>query len=221
VVIGELLPLALVVTISPINIIAAILLLFTKRPLVNASSYLAGFIAGVTVMLTAFVAIAGAVDLSAGSGHATWGAALKSALGGCLLVAGVHKFRGRPRNDGDASLPKWMDGVVGYGVARSLGTGVVVGALNPKNIAVGLAAAITVASAGLSTGEQIGTIAVYVFIAVLGVAAPILVMLSLGDKAQEVLGGWRSWLERNNSTVMSVLYLVFGVVLIGQGIAGM
>jgi hypothetical protein len=221
VVIGELLPLALVVTISPINIIAAILLLFTKRPLVTASSYLAGFIAGVAVMLTAFVAIAGAVDLSAGSGHATWGAALKSALGGCLLVAGVYKFRGRPRTDGDASLPKWMDGVVGYGVGRSLGTGVVVGALNPKNIAVGLAAAITVASAGLSTAEQIGTIAVYVFIAVLGVAAPILVMLSLGDKAQEVLGGWRSWLERNNSTVMSVLYLVFGVVLIGQGIAGM
>ena len=29
-----------------------------------------------------------------------------------------------------------------------------------------------------------------------------------------------SWLRQNNATVMSVLFLVFGVVLIGQGIGG-
>jgi hypothetical protein len=45
-------------------------------------------------------------------------------------------------------------------------------------------------------------------------------MLSLGDRAHEVIEGWNAWLRQNNPTVMSVLFVVFGVVLIGQGIAG-
>jgi len=50
-VIGSILPLAIAVTISPIPIIAEILLLFTKKPVANAASYLAGFIVGVAGVL--------------------------------------------------------------------------------------------------------------------------------------------------------------------------
>ena len=45
-------------------------------------------------------------------------------------------------------------------------------------------------------------------------------MLVLGDRSAEVLDGWKIWLRHNNPTVMAVLFFVFGVVLIGQGIAG-
>ncbi len=45
-------------------------------------------------------------------------------------------------------------------------------------------------------------------------------MLVPGDRAPEVLEGWKIWLRQNNATVMSVLLVAFGVVLIGQGIAG-
>lgn len=89
-----------------------------------------------------------------------------------------------------------------------------------KTLVVGFAAAATIASANLSTGQQIGAIAIYVFVAVLGVAAPILVALLLGDRSHEVLEGWKAWLDQNNAAVMSVLFLIFGVVLIGQGIQG-
>jgi hypothetical protein len=40
----------------------------------------------------------------------------------------------------------------------------------------------------------------------------------LGDRSPRVLDGWKSWLAQNNATVMSVLFLIFGVVLVGQGI---
>jgi hypothetical protein len=50
-VIGEILPLAPAVTVSPINIIAGILLLFGPRPIPNASAYLAvGVGAAITVV---------------------------------------------------------------------------------------------------------------------------------------------------------------------------
>ena len=218
VVVGEILPLALVVTISPINVIPVILLLFTKRPMVNALCFLVGFIAGVATVLVAFVAIAEAVDLSPGSGRSTWGAILKLALGAYLLLAAVRKFRGRPRAGEQGAMPKWMDGIAGFGSGRSLGTGLALGSVNPKNVVVGLAAAATVASAALSRGQQIGAIAIYVVVAVLGVAAPILVTAFLGDRSPKVLDGWKVWLTQNNATVMSVLLLIFGAVLIGQGI---
>jgi hypothetical protein len=218
VVIGEILPLALVVAISPINVIPVILLLFTKRPLVNASCFFAGFLAGVAVVLVAFVAIAEAIDLSPGSGHSTWLAVLKVALGAYLLVAAFRKFRRRPRNGEEGAMPKWMDGIAAFSARRSVGAGLLLGSVNPKNVVVGLAASATIASEALSRGQQIGAIAVYVVVAVLGVAAPILVTAFLRDRSAKVLDGWNLWLAQNNATVMSVLFLIFGVVLIGQGI---
>jgi hypothetical protein len=218
VVVGEILPLALVVTISPINVIPVILLLFTKRALVNASCFLVGFIAGVAAVLVAFVVIAEVVDRSPGSGHSTWMAILKMALGAYLLVAAVRKFRSRPRDDEEGVMPKWMDGIAGFRPGRSLGAGLVLGSVNPKNVVVGLAAAATIASAAISRGQQIGAISIYVVVALLGVAAPIVVTAFLGDRSPKVLDGWKVWLAQNNATVMSVLFLIFGVVLIGQGI---
>ena len=218
VVVGEILPLALVVTLSPLNVIPVILLLFTKRPLSRALCFLVGFVVGVAGVLGAAVALADAIDLSPASGHSTWVGVLKLALGAYLVVAAVRKFRGRPRAGEVGAMPAWMDGIAGFGAGRSAGAGLALGAVNPKNLVVALAAAATIAAATLSGGQEIGAIAVYVFVAVLGVAAPIVVTLFLGDRSHEVLDGWRAWLGQNNATVMAVLFLIFGVVLIGQGI---
>ncbi len=219
VVIGEILPLALVVTISPLNIIPAILLLFTSKPLGNALSFLAGFVAGVAMTLVALIALGGAVNLSASDGHSHWAGWLKLILGIYLLFAAVKKFRGRPRSGEKGTLPKWMDGITGYTAPKSLAVGAVLGALNPKNLVVALASAAAISAGDLSVGQQAVAVSVYVVVAVLGVVAPIVVMIALGDRAHGVLEDWNVWLRQNNATVMSILFVVFGVVLIGQGIA--
>ena len=208
-VIGEILPLALVVTISPINIIAAILLLFSERPVVNASSYLVGFVAGVAAVLSAFIVIADALDLSAGSETSRGAAALMLVLGFGLLAAALGKFAHRPRAGAEPSMPKWMDGMAGYSSGRSLLLGGVVGALNPKNVVVGLAAALAIGSAGLSTTAQVGVSVVYVIVAVLGVAAPIAMMIVLGDRAHGILDGWKTSLSHRqfDGDVRALLHL--------------
>lgn len=217
-VVGEILPLALVVTISPINVIPVILLLFTKRPLVNAPCFLIGFVIGVSAVLVGCVALAEAVDLAPGSGHASWVGVLKLVLGAYLLVAAVRKFRGRPRAGEEGKMPPWMDGIAGFSPGRALGAGLALGSLNPKNVVVALAAAASIVSGGGARGEQAIAAAVYVVVAVLGVAAPIVVTVVLGDRSAEVLNGWKTWLGQNSATVMAVLFAVFSVVLIGQGI---
>jgi threonine/homoserine/homoserine lactone efflux protein len=218
-VLADLLPLALVVTVSPLNIIPAILLLFTVRPLTTASCFLVGFVIGVGAVLGALILLAGVLHLGHRADTATWVGLLKLALGIYLLMAAVRKFRGRPRAGEEGTMPAWMDGVAGYTPAKALGAGVVLGAVNPKNLVVGLAAAATIASAVLSPARQVAAAGVYVVVAVLGVAAPIVAMLVLGARAPAVLDRWKIWLGRHNAVIMSALFTVFGVVLVGQGIA--
>jgi threonine/homoserine/homoserine lactone efflux protein len=219
-VIGDLLPLALVVTISPINIVAPILLLFSERPVTNATVYLLGFVLGVAMMLSGLTALADAVGLSTGSERSQVTAALLLALGVFLIVVGVRKILSRPGPEDEPDQPSWMKGLGGLGAGRSFLVGASVGALNPKNIAVAFASAVIVATAELPIAQQVGAITVYTVIASIGVATPIVVAVALGDRSEMVLAAWRKWLERNNGTVMAVIYLFFGVILLGKGVAG-
>jgi Sap, sulfolipid-1-addressing protein len=218
-VLGALLPLAIAVTISPIPMIAEILLLFTKKPVANAGAYLAGFVVGVAVVLGILVVVANAINLSK-SGPSKGAATVQLILGILLLGSAVRRFRSRPKSGEIAPPPKGMESIAGFTPAKSLGVGTAIGAANPKNIAVSVAGAVAISSAGLSAGQTMVSIAVYVVIAALGAAAPLAVLVGLGDKAHGILEGWKTWLGQNNAAVMAVLFLVFAVVLIGKGIAG-
>ena len=215
-VIGDVLPFAVIVMVSPVNIVAAILLLFAKRPLLHASCYLGGFFVGLTTVVAGLTAVAGAINLDPGSGRSRGAAVLLLVLGVWLVIHAVRTFRGRPGPEDEASLPRWMDGIAGFSPGRSLTVGVAVGAGNPKNIAVALGAAVTVASAGLGAGQQVLVLAVYVVLGSLGVAAPIVATLVMGERAGGVLDGWKAWLTRNNAAMMAIIYLFLGVVLIGK-----
>jgi Sap, sulfolipid-1-addressing protein len=58
-------------------------------------------------------------------------------------------------------------------------------------------------------------------IASLTVLIPVIAYLALGDRAARVLEELKAWLSQNNTAVMAVLLLVFGVVLLGKGISGL
>jgi len=217
-VIGDVLPFAVVVMVSPVNIIAAILLLFSKRPRLNASCYLVGFVLGLTLVVGGLTVLANAIGLDPGSDRSRGASALLLALGATLIVVAVRKFRGKPDPDEPASLPGWMDGIAGFSARRSFAIGAAIGAGNPKNIAVALGTAVAVSLAGLIATQQVVVLVTYIFLASLGVAAPIVTMLVLGDRADAVLDGWKAWLTRNNATMMAVIYLFFGVFLIGKNL---
>lgn len=219
-VLGEVLPLALVVAVSPLNIIPSILLLFSARPRRTATAFLAGFLAGVGLVLGVLIVLVAVLDLKTGTTGSNWTTVIRGALGTYLIVAGVRKFRERPRGEDQAALPGWMDSLSSASPWRAMEVGTVLGAANPKNLVVAMAAAVVVSTAGLSGTQQIISCSVYVAVAAAGVAAPIVAVLLLGDRSGPVLEDWHQWLKENNTTVMAVLFFVFGVVLVGQAIAG-
>ena len=118
-------------------------------------------------------------------------------------------------------MPKWMSGIEEFNAARSFVIAFALSGLNPKNLILTMAAAMTVSQYNLSTAESLVPLAVFVVIASSTVGLAVLVYLLGGEKAEHVLTTWKVWLTHNNATVMAVLFLVFGAVVIGKGITGL
>ena len=80
-----------------------------------------------------------------------------------------------------------------------------------------IAAGVSIGSASLATSGAITSILVFTVIASSTVAIPVIGYLVAADRLRKPLANLKVWLEDNNTTVMSVLILVVGVVLIGKG----
>lgn len=62
---------------------------------------------------------------------------------------------------------------------------------------------------------------VFVAMASVGVAAPVVLYFALGERSRHLLDRMRVWFARNNSVIMAVLLLIIGVKLIGDAISGL
>lgn len=220
-VIGEILPLALGVAISPVPIIAVILMLFSKQAKRNSLAFLLGWILGLLVIATLVYVIASAADVSTSSGPSKAASILRILLGLLLFFAAFGQWRKRPKPGEEVAMPRWMASIASFNAGKSLGLAALLSGVNPKNLALTFSAAVSVAQGGLAIGSVILAFAIYILIASATVAAPVLIYLIMGDKADKTLNAWKAWLTENNGTVMFVLFLIFGMVLLGKGISGL
>jgi hypothetical protein len=105
--------------------------------------------------------------------------------------------------------------------AKSVGLGALLSGISPKNLALAIAAAVTIAQTELTVTESIITLVIFIVIASVSIAIPVVLYLTMGEKAVKTMNSWKAWLIANNATVMFVLFIVFGVVLLGKGIGGL
>ena len=219
-VIGDILPLAVGVAISVLPTIAVILMLGTPRGRVNGLMFLVGWLAGAAVVGTIALVVANAVGVSTGE-PSTAVYVIKIILGVLLLFGALKHWRARPKEGEEPAMPKWMQSIDKFTGPKSMGLGALLSGVNPKNLALTIAAAATIAQSGISIAQQAGALIIFVAIATIGVALPLVVYFAMGARAAEILNGWKTWLAVNNAAVMAVLFLVFAAVLIGNGIAGL
>ncbi|MCJ0906714.1 GAP family protein [Rhodococcus sp. ARC_M6] len=216
-VIGDLLPLAVGVAVSPIPIIAAILMLLSKRAGSTSIGFAVGWVLGIVVATVIFVLLSSSLQKSDDepSVVVSW---IKLVLGVLLLAFGVAQWRGR---GGEHATPKWMQAIDDMTAAKGFGLGFALAAINPKNLMMCIAAGISIGSAALPTGQVVVAIVIYAVIAASTVCVPVIGYLVAADRLRAPLAQLKVWLQGNNTTVMSVLILVIGVVLIGKGIGGL
>jgi Sap, sulfolipid-1-addressing protein len=215
-VIGEILPLAIGVAMSPIPIIAAILMLFSKRAGSTSTGFLTGWIVGIVVVTAIFTALAGTLQTGGEpSVAASW---IKIGLGALLLLVGIGQWRGR---GGKHDNPKWMAAIDDFTLVKALGLGILLSAVNPKNLIMAAGAGLAIGSAALGLGGDAAAVAVFTVIAASTVASPVLGYLVAAERMRGPLDSLKGWLQDNNATVMATLILVIGAVLVGKGVSGL
>ncbi|GAA4932120.1 threonine/homoserine/homoserine lactone efflux protein [Nonomuraea thailandensis] len=215
---GDILGLAAGVAVSPLPIVAIILVLATPQGRLNGPLFTLGWVAGLSALGGVMLAIGGAGGSSAHQQPATWVGVLKLILGILLVLVGIRQWRHRPAGASQAELPKWMAAIDRFSPVKVLGLGIALSAANLKNAPLTLAAAASIGSSGLATGQQIASLAIFVIIGSLGILAPLAVFLFLGDRARNVLGGWKDRAAQHNIAVMAALFFVLGLKLLGDGL---
>ncbi len=217
--ISEILTFAIGVAISPIPIIAVILMLFSQRAKVNGPAFLFGWVLALAVVSTVVYVVAhdgNVATNSTASDSVSWG---KIALGVLLLGFARRNWRTRPGPGDEPQMPPWLATIESVSPVKAFGLAVVLAAVNPKNLILTLGAAAGLAQVkGLTTSDAVVAIVVFVVIASLTIAGPVLYALVGGARARSSLDAAKVWLTAHNAAVLAVLFLVFGVDLIAKGL---
>jgi hypothetical protein len=218
--IGQILPLAIAAAISPIPIIGVVLMLVTPRARTNGPAFIVGWVAGLAAVGAVGLVGANAAGASNDGASSDGTNTFQIVLGALLLVFALRQWRKRPKPGVEPPMPKWMDAVDHFTPIKSAGMGIALSAVNPKNLLLAVSATTTIAGTDLAGVDQAIAYAVFAAIATIGVVAPVVMFFTMGDRAAAHLDDLKHWLAHNNAAIMAVLFLVIGVKILGQGIAG-
>lgn len=217
-VIGQVLPLALGVAISPIPIIAAILMLLSPRARVTSVGFLLGWLIGIVAAVTALTLLSSVLPTADPNASQPIQGVIQLVLGILLVLLAVSQWRKRPKLGAEPALPKWIKAIDTITFPVAFGLGFLLSALNPKNLMMAVSAGVDIGSASLAAGSIVIVIAVFTVIAASTVAVPVVGYLLAADRLRGPLTALRGWLAKENAVIMAVLLLVIGVSTIGKGI---
>jgi Sap, sulfolipid-1-addressing protein len=216
--IAEVLTFAVGVAISPVPIIAVILVLFSARARVNGPVFLLGWVVALGVVSGVAYLVSDAADAATDTSTAdaiSWG---KIAVGAFFLLLAARQWRGRPAPGAEPQMPKWMAGIDAFSPAKAFTLALLLAGVNPKNLLLSAGAGAALAQLGPTTTEAVVSWVVYVVLGSITIAGPVVYYFVGGDRAKVTLDSAKGWLAAHNAAVMTVLFLVFGVKLIADGL---
>lgn len=213
---GQLLPLAVGIAISPIPIIATILVLLSPQARRSGVAFMLGWLAGIVVAVVVFTLLSSVIPESDTSVPHPIKATIQLLAGLALLFMAVRQWRNRPQAGTEPTLPGWMGALDSMPTGKVFGLGFLLAAVNPKNLVLAIGAGVSLGSAALPLGSLVIVIVIFVVIAGSTVSVLVIANLVVSRQIQGILASLRVFLVGNNAIVMSVLLLLIGVVMMGK-----
>ncbi|MFF7457609.1 GAP family protein [Kitasatospora sp. NPDC008115] len=212
--VGRMLASAVGVAISPMALIATVLLLATPRGRANGASFAAGWTLTLTAV-TVIVLLLGS-RLAGDAVAPDWSWWFELAVGGLLLLLGARQWRDRPREGRVHGPPDWMRTVDRSTPARSAALGAVLLATDPKNLLLAVAAAVAIATGGApATGKAVAA-ALLVLIGSLGTLLPL-----AAHRTPRRLNEWKAWAATHNTAILLTLLLTLATTHLGTALSGL
>ena len=212
---GELVPLALVVALSPFSVIPPLLLvLHCPRPRPTAMTFALGWLIGLGVCTAVFVQLPRALG-GAGQESQAWSAYVRIGIGVALVVGGVARWLTRRRA---TSSPAWLNGISKIRPSTALLLGIVLPLINPKFLFANAAAGLGIGTAALGVAGVWWAVLGYTALAGSTVTLPILAYSVASARFDPKLQPVKDWIDRKHAELTAVILVVIGIVLLYQGI---
>ena len=214
---AELIPLALVVALSPLSIIPGVLVLHSPRPRPTGLAFLAGWIVGLAAVTQVFVEVSNVL----GGGldkPPSWASWVRIVAGAALVAFGVYKWFTRARAE---HSPRWMSSFAKITPGKALVTALVLVVANPKVLFMCAAAGLAIGTEGLGrAGAALGVL-YYVAIAASTVALPVLAYAVSGDRLHQPLTRLKDWMEAQHAALVAGILIVLGLLVLYKGLHGL
>jgi threonine/homoserine/homoserine lactone efflux protein len=219
-VIGDLLPAALGIGLSPVPVIAVVVILGAP----SARSAGPGFAFGWMLGLLGVAGVAALIFTGAeneGSPPSIASSLFKIACGSLFLFLAVRKWRNRTRKDDTAETPKWVASLESATPWRAFVLGITLSAVNPKNLALAATAAASIDEAGLAGTSTAIAVAAFVVLSSLTILGPVLFYFVAPKAASTYLASIRQFMTDNGAVIVMVILLIMGGKLLGDGLSAL
>ena len=208
-----LIPLALVIAVSPLSIIPAVLVLQTPRPKPTSLVFLGGWLLGLIALTAAFVASS---DLL-GDLHKkppAWASWLRVVLGLALIGYGIYEWLARHKH---TESPRWMRSFATLTPARAGMTALVLVVIRVEVLTMCALAGLNIGSSGLGDAAKWILAAIFVAVAASTVAVPILAYAAAGHRLDDPMARVKDWMEKNNATLLAAVLVLIGLMVLYNG----
>jgi Sap, sulfolipid-1-addressing protein len=209
-----LIPLGLVISLSPLTVIPAVLVLQAPRARPSSLAFLAGWVLGLVALTALSVAASGLLG-GLDKSPPRWSAWLRVVLGTALIVYGIFKWLTR---QGDSESPAWMRSFDTIKPVRAGVTGAVLAVVRPDVALICVPAGLAIGTSGLGPADDWLAAAFFVAVAASSVAIPILAYAAAGQRLDPTLARVKDWMDKNNAALLAVLLVVIGLMVLYHGI---
>lgn len=207
-----LVPIAIGFALSPVPIVELILVLFSRRRVVNSITFIVSLVAATTLAVVVGAA-GGQASGDTAAGPSTIVSVVLILLGLLLLVVGWRNWQNRA----DESEPKILTTIYEMGPVPVAVLAIGVSLFNPKNLPLLLAAGSTI---GATSAPLIIGIA-FIVLATLPYLVATLYSLLGGAGAAANLERMKAWLVAKNRLIMGIICILLGGILVAKAIAGL
>lgn len=217
--ISEYLPMAFGVALSPMPIIAMIILTVIGAAKSKGTAFLFGWFIAIIAFMVFVVILGDQAGAGSESDPSVWSIILQFAFAFLLLFLAWNSWKKRPKKGEEPKEPGWISklGTMSTPAVFALGMGIAI--LNVKNLPIIASSAIIIAQAHSTWASGLIDAAVFALIASIGVGLPWAISLIGGEKMKPTLEAMRDWLYQYNNIIMMLLFGFLGINALSAALA--
>ncbi|WP_170473334.1 GAP family protein [Ruegeria arenilitoris] len=209
-------PIAVGIVLATLPLISVSLFLIRRPERSAHNAFLGGWAVGAVFVGSLAIAIS---DISTPNRQppAPWVVWCRLLLGLCLVALAARKFVSLSSSK-ENGPPEWMAALESLQPVKAFALGAGLATLNPKNAALFVSGALTIAAATYAPVSQLVALAFFVAVSSLGLAMPLVFSLTLGERAERIFLGLSELMEKYSKLIVAIVLAVLGVMVFANAV---